>query len=309
MGLEGRWGVALNVFREYSLQYPEDCVARGFLMLVANNANRPRLAIEAFRDIRWDPAQPTNGEILAHELAADAHHRLGQYDEELVVARSLWEKHSGFFGTTWVRELELRALAALGRIEGCERLVAEALTEPASRPTSYGEMMLQTAEELRAHGHGAAAERMAERALEWFVDTRFDPAWVSRAREATAAALSFLGRNDEAYRLALEVMAEQPDCWRCWSKVGIEAARLGDVDTARRMADQLAAVADPFTFGEPSADRAAIAAQLGETGEALRLLQRALAAGYSDYHRLHVGADFDPLRDHPGFQDILQPRE
>lgn len=308
-GLEGRWGAALNVFREYTLQHPEDCVARAILMGVTNNANRPRQSLEAFRDIRWDPVQPTNGEIIVFLFAADAHHRLGQYEEELEVVRSLWEKHSGFFGTTWVRGPELRALSALGRVEECEGLVTEALAEPTFGPIRYGQMMLQTAEELRAHGHGEAAERMAERALEWFARTEFDPAWISRVRDSTAESLSFLGRHEEAYRLAMEAMAERPDRWECWSKVGIEAASLGNVETALRMGDRLATVAEPFTFGQPFVDRAAIAAQLGDTGEAVRLLQRALAAGYSDYHRLHVSADLDPLRDDPGFQELLRPKD
>lgn len=307
-GLDGRWGGALGIFQEYASEHPEDSMAQLAVIRTALFANRPQVALDTFHHFRGDPMLPSNAFKIAYFDAADAHHRLGQHDQELLVLRKLWDEHSRFFGTTWFRTPEACALAALGRIDECRRVVAEALTEPAYWPTRHGEMMVGVAQEFRAHGHDAASLQMAQRALDWFYSTEFEAVWIGKVQASSVCALSLLGHHEEAFRLATGMLADEPDSWPLQAEVGIEAAWIGDRSTADEMSQRLAAVDAPFTMGGPSYHRAAIAAQLGEPDEAIRLLQQAITRGFKDYRQLHVDIDLDPLRDNPEFKEILRPK-
>ena len=307
-GLDGRWGGALNQFQEYSAGHPEDCMAKGAVILAAVNANRPQIAIQAFNEFVWDPIFPSNAQKIAHFLAAGAHHSLSQHDAELAVIRQLWDEHQRFFGTIWYRDVEAQALAALGDIEGCRDVVATALTEPAYWPSRYGEMMVNVAAELRAHGHVAESRQLALRALDWFESTELPPDSFQHVQGYLISAFGLLGEHDQAYRLAVELLESQPDSWSYQANVGVTAARIGDRNSAEVISKGLAAGEAPFTLGGPSFARAAIAAQLGDRDEAIRLLRQAITRGFSGYRQIHVEISFDPIRDDPEFQEILRPK-
>ena len=153
---------------------------------------------------------------------------LGQYEEELAVLRRLWEEQPAFFGTTWFRGNEARALAALGRIEECRSVVAEAMTEPTYGPDRYGGLMVGVAAELRMHGHGEESRAMAERALEWFERTELPPETEISALESSIEVLDLLGRHREAYELTRVLLAAKPDRWQSQARIGVAAARTGD---------------------------------------------------------------------------------
>ena len=307
-GLDGRWGGALGIFQEYASEHPEDSMAQLAVIHTALLANRPQVALDTFRHFHRDPMLPSNAYKIAYFDAADAHHRLGQYDQELLVLRTLWDEHPRFYGTNWFREPEARALAALGRIDECRRVVAKALTEPAYGPTHHGEMMVGVAQALHAHGHEAASLQMAQRALDWFYNTEFEAHSIGRAQASSVCALSLLGHHEEAFRLATSMLADQPASWQIQAVVGIEAAWIGDRLTAEEMSQRLEEVDAPFTMGWPSYHRAAIAAQLGEPDNAIRLLRQAIARGFKAYAWLHIDIDLDPLRDNPEFKEILRPK-
>jgi len=307
-GLDGRWGGALALFQAYAAEHPSDCVAKCTVILAAMNANRPQVVLQTFEGFCWDPVFPSNAQKIAHFLAADAHHSLGQHDQELVVLRTLWDEHQRFFGTIWFRDMEAQALAALGRIGECREVIATALTEPAYWPSRHGEMMVHVAAELRAHGHETESLLMAQRALDWFNSTEFDLRHLRQVQEYSISGLALLGRHDDAHRLATALLVDQPESWERQARVGIEAAWIGDSSTAKKASRQLATVKEPFTMGRPSYLRAAIAAQLGETDEAIRLLRQATTLGFSDYRGLHVDVDLESIRHHPEFQEILRPK-
>jgi len=307
-GLEGRWVGTLGILQEYSAEHPKDHMARYQATKVAIFANRPRSVLETFRDYRWDPIQPSNQFKMAHFYAAAAHHRLGQHEQELAVLRQLWDQHQRFHNTTWYREPEAKALAALGWIDECRSVIAEALTEPSSGPERQGMMLVDVAEELRAHGHIEESRKMAERAIEWFDRTDLPSHLATKVRLSLIAAFTLLDRNSEAHEVAEELLASDPDRWDFQGVLGIEAARLGDRATADKMSKQLASVDAPFTMGGPSYARAAIAAQMGERDEAIRLVQQAITRGFHEYGRLHVDIEFDPIRNDPEFQEIMRPK-
>jgi serine/threonine protein kinase/tetratricopeptide (TPR) repeat protein len=307
-GLEGRWVGTLGILQEYSAEHPKDHMASCQLVKVAMFANRPRLALDAFRDYRWDPIQPSNQNKKTFFNAAGAHHLLGQHEQELAVLRELWRNHQRFHGTIWFREMEAGALAALGRIDECREVIAEAMTEPSYGPERYGEMMVGVAAELRAHGHEVESLWTAQRALDWFNNSEFEVAELRSVQQSSVDALTLLGDHEQAYRLAVGILEEHPDSWPIQAQAGVTAARIGDRETAEEISRKLAAVDAPFTMGGPSFARAAIAAQLGELDEAIRLLQRAITRGFHEYGRLHVDMAFDPIRDDPEFQEILRPK-
>ena len=106
----------------------------------------------------------------------------------------------------------------------------------------------------------------------------------------------------------LALAADQPESWSLLGEVGIEAAWLGDRETATEISQRLLAVDEPFTLGGPSYVRAAIATRLGDHAEGIRLLHQAAAEGFWDWERLHRDMDFEPLRDDPEFQEIVRPK-
>jgi tetratricopeptide (TPR) repeat protein len=271
-------------------------------------ANRPRLVLENFEDYRWEPVQaPAQAKIVSIH-AAEAHHRLAQHEEELAVLRRLWEEQPAFFGTTWVRVNEARALAALGRIDECRSVVAEAMTEPSYEPHRYGTLLVDVAGELRAHGHLDASRSMATRALDWFDRTELPAGVQTTVLEARITALTLLGRDREATGLARELLAAEPDRWQSQARVGVAAARNGDRVVALEMSGRLAELDEALTFGIPSYERAAIAAQLGDRTEAIRLLQHAVSRGFRRWGDLHIDSAFDSIRDDSEFQEIVRPK-
>ena len=168
--------------------------------------------------------------------------------------------------------------------------------------------MVGVAAELRAHGYRDESRSMAGRALDWFNRTELSPEYMQSGRELSIAALCLLGRDLEAYELARKLLESEPDSWSNEATVGIAAAVIGDRATALKMSSRLAEVEEPFTMGRPSYHRAAIAAQLGDRAEAIRLLQRATTRGFNDWNYLHIDIAFDPIRDDPEFQEILRPK-
>ncbi len=307
-GFDGRWVGALGILQEYLDENPEDCMARACVIKTASYANRRRLALETFEHYQWEPVQTPNQVKIMSFHAADAHHLLGQYEEELAVLRQLWALQPRFFGTTWFREPEARALVALGRIDEMDEVIAEAMTEPSYGPERYGAMMIGVAAELRAHGHREESRVMAERAINWFDRAELSPELSASVIERMITALTLLNRNTEAHGMAEQLFASDPERWRSWALFGIEAARRGDRDVALEMSQRLADVTEPFTMGRPSYFRASIAAQLGDRTEAIRLLQQAMTRGFKEWGHLHVDINFDPVRSDPEFQEILRPK-
>jgi tetratricopeptide (TPR) repeat protein len=200
------------------------------------------------------------------------------------------------------------ALAALGRTDECARVVEDGLVEAGGSLNFTGEMILRAAEELLAHGSEFAGLAMAQRALDWFTGMDFSERALPRAQRNSAVAPSLLGQHETALRTLSALAADQPESCSLLGEVGIEAAWLGDRETATEISQRLLAVDEPFTLGGPSYVRAAIATRLGDHAEGIRLLRQAAAEGFWDWERLHRDMDFEPLRDDPEFQEILRPK-
>ncbi|MGH7481704.1 MAG: adenylate/guanylate cyclase domain-containing protein [Longimicrobiales bacterium] len=79
-------------------------------------------------------------------------------------------------------------------------------------------------------------------------------------------------------------------------------AIIGRTDDARALADELASEPGPVTMW----GLAAVHAELGNTDEGMRWLEAAYEAGMSWMPWIHRWEAFEPLHDHPGFQDLLR---
>jgi tetratricopeptide (TPR) repeat protein len=206
---------------------------------------------------------------------------------------------------------QLKAAAALGDSAGVEELLATARSLPAS-PQSYdffGDLALQTSQELDAHGHAAFARSVLRRALEWFASRRPEERpWRVQLRHAIA--LYSIGDHAAALETLRPVAAAVGDTNSIYiGLAGRIAAARGDTAEARRIDAQLAALGNRLS-GANTLERAFMASVLGHKDAAVALLQEALAQGmgFSVRGRLHWFTDMKPLRGYPPFEKLLEPQ-
>jgi hypothetical protein len=94
---------------------------------------------------------------------------------------------------------------------------------------------------------------------------------------------------------------------------GLVAARSGNRGSALQVSDRLAALEDPYLFGQNTYWRACIAAALGERERAVDLLRQAFAEGewYSRvilHYYWNSQIDFESLQNYPPFQELMRPK-
>jgi tetratricopeptide (TPR) repeat protein/predicted Ser/Thr protein kinase len=258
--------------------------------------NRPQETIRISRQLDPDRAE-LRGWFLYWRDLAEAHHRLGEHRAELRIAR---QARSRFPADPAVLRLEVRALAALRRTAELDALLAEGLTvDPAPA------LLLRHAGlELLQHGSVAEGEAMLRRSIAWQVE---------RPREGTGyrvtLGLSYLmlGEAAEAQRVLGDIDAASGGV-DLRGILGTLAARRGDGDRARQLGESLAAMDARYLNGSHTYWRARIAALLGETEEAVRLLQQSYDEGYFLWASTHTEPDFATVRQHPAFRALVRPK-
>ena len=237
------------------------------------------------------------------QRVTDAHHLLGDYGKELDAARTAL----GIIpGNAEARSYELRALAALGRVEEVQRKLAdfEALP-PAPGGRSLGLLLVSVADELHAHGHVEAARHVLQRAVAWHRGRPVEEQRSAEERERLAMTLARAGDGAAAESLFVALRAERPASHL--AGLALLAARHGDRARAARLAEQLGALAGPHDRGRTSYALARIHAELGDEA-ALTLLERALDEGIAYAPEVHGDAHFARLRGDRRFQELLKPR-
>jgi tetratricopeptide (TPR) repeat protein/TolB-like protein len=259
-------------------------------------------------------ADPTRGELRGWypywASLAMAHHALGEFEEELEAARRARE----ILGPLRIGPLylELRALAALGRVDEIGPVVEEA-----RRLSPTPAVILRgTGDYLVIHGHAeaglgyyreAVARARGDRDRDPGTDGDFQ---LAEALLALAAALGSEGREEalEARALHGGLRELNPHFIDPPFGLGRAAAILGDTAEARRWSEHLAGVDPRGRLGSHTWRRARIAALLGEPEEMVTLLEQAFREGI----RIQFAAREDPLvmayRDHPRVAALLRPR-
>jgi tetratricopeptide (TPR) repeat protein len=241
------------------------------------------------------------------------HHMLGDYKQELEVARHGREEHPENAG---VIAGEGWALAALGRMDEVDD-VLEAMRSipPHHPPQDIAYFLVQLGEELRVHGHRDKALEVFDEAIVW---CQSQPNQTEAVRARLAGALYNAERWDDARRLFEELAEEHPDntgyIWGLGFNpylgyLGLLAARRGDRAEAERISEELRSSGDLMNKYNTWL-RARIAAVLGEREEAMNLVRQNidLVPSPDVYLVLHRNFDFESLRDYPPFQEFMRPK-
>jgi len=293
------------------------------LYLVAEDAralNRPREAVDALVALGPDRGF-TRGWWVYWDDLTTALHLLGDHRAELTQAL---EGARRFPDNPQVLMTQVRALAALGRADEVTRRLAASVNLPTVQGWTPADGMLLAAVELRAHGHGAAAETTLAQAGAWLA-ARPPAEAASEEHRFRVALVSYLsGRLGDAQRefqrlAAPERVSRSPavtgDGWDQMDQMdylgylGAIAARQGNREAALRVDQTLAGLKRPYAFGRHTVWRARIQGLLGEREVAVGLLREAIAQGYPHAHALHTDLAFDSLRDYPPYQELLKPKE
>src|SRR5438874_3528284 len=295
------------------------------LYLVAEDAmalNRPREAVDALVGLGPDRGFTRGWWVYWSDLTS-AWHLVGDHRRELQAAL---EGLRRFPDNPQILATQVRALAALGRVEEMRRGVAASMNVPPMEGWAAADVRLLAAVELRAHGHAAAADTMLAQARDWLA-ARPPAEAASEAHQVRVALVAYTaGRLVDAQReferlaalagsgrsVAVGDVAVMGDAWDqidYLGYVGAVAARQGNRNQALRVAQTLERVTRPYLFGRPTVWRARIEALLGERDAAVALLQDAFARGYPHAHGLHVDLAFESLRDYAPFRELLTPKE
>ncbi|MFB3111085.1 MAG: protein kinase, partial [Gemmatimonadales bacterium] len=187
----------------------------------AASLNRPQEALTYFSGLDPEHGVYSQLPMLWFDIT-QAHHMLGEHEAELEAARLGREQFPDVLDALGY---EIRALAAMGRLDELTPLLDEAFTLPEAGGNTPALLMRQSgALELMAHGHGDAAQQLFDRAIAWY-QQRTD-----RFAGSLAQTLYWAGRWEEA-RAAFQVLARRsPNNLGLRINLGILAARLGDRD-------------------------------------------------------------------------------
>jgi tetratricopeptide (TPR) repeat protein len=161
---------------------------------------------------------------------------------------------------------------------------------------------------LQSDGHDDAAREVLEVILSEYERYSEEEMAPRSQRSGLAATLYLLERYVDARELYQELAEESPETVSYLGNLGVIAARLGDVDEARRISRELDAFRRLRLEGRNQHWRASIAAQMGELDRAARLLQQSHDEGRRLGIWLWHDVDLQPLRGHPGFEEFIRPK-
>ena len=249
-------------------------------------------------------------------------HQLGEHQEELREAQRAGKVFPDLLNP---RAYEVRALAAMGRLEEVNSLVDEILKMPPrwgypgcciARGTP-GYVMLAAAEELRVHGYHDESVKMAILAEDWHRSRTGLEVRLEETRSGLGNSLYVAERFSEAKVVFAELFAVHPDSIEYKGRLGAIAARLGNREEARQLAEELRLVERPYLRGNQLFRSARIRALLGEKGRALALLKDAIAQGsgvmevadHYGYALIYSHCmDLESLRGYKPFEDLIKPK-
>lgn len=263
--------------------------------------NRPTEAKRILDSVDLDQAaERVHGMYLV--TAVNVHHVLGEFEQELEVARRWRERKPR---ANMVRMYELRALAALGRTDEVEQGLEDFL-----EATPWANIFFLR--ELEIHGLDALARHGLAYELALFRErpaAERDEMW-----GMGLANLLYLTGDLEGARAEWERLLRETDFSDNHAPyiggLGRIAARTGDRETALRMERRLVETdwSGVFYGGLPriiAHQRAQIAALLGEHDRALEILRDVYEGGsYREAHIRTMNPDLDVLIDRPDYQRL-----
>jgi DNA-binding SARP family transcriptional activator/tetratricopeptide (TPR) repeat protein/TolB-like protein len=266
----------------------------------ARRLNRPSETVEVLTRMGPERGELRGWFAFWRELTA-ANHMLGRHQEELRVARQARELYPALQETLF---LEIRALAALGRADEIQARVAERMASSSRERPSAGALMVSAARELRAHGHREPADGLFQQSVEWYGNA----GTAEDVRASLAIVLYEVGRWNQAGEIFQELAAEDPTAITPRAYLGVIAARKGERTEAERFDAWLRDLDQRYLWGTATLHRARISAALGDEDRAVDLLRSAFGEGLQHGTSHHLNVEFEALRDHPGFIELMRPR-
>jgi serine/threonine protein kinase len=291
---------AYRLIRQAGELAPNDWMTNYIIGLFAKNVNRPGETVEVYSQLDNVATNHIVGS-WRFGILCEAHHMLRDYEKELLESRRGQAYYPDLLS---LREDEVRALAALGRIEEVKKVIDECLSISSSSSSwNAGSVMCWAAAELRIHSHKEEAKTIAERAVAWYQnratgDYRYD----------LAHSLYLAEHWQEAEAIFKVLSAEEPDNIDYMGFLGTLAVRRGNHERARQISEELKSIERPYLFGNQTYWRACIASLLGEYEQAVALLRESFAQGshYSVY--LLNDIDLEPLHEYRPFQELMRPK-
>jgi DNA-binding SARP family transcriptional activator len=302
--LEGDWPAAVRAAQR-RIELAPDPLWTYSLGVATQWVNRPRESADILKGL--DPAGPAlRGWTDYWRWLTTPYHMLGDHSRELEEARRARRQYPNRLPTL---SYEVRALAALGRLEELNERLDECLALPAQGGWTPGRVMWAAGTELRAHGYHEDATEVSNRAIDWYRSRAQEQAETATYRYGLAQILYEAERWQEARTLIQELVEEFPGSVIYLGYLGVLNARLGNTQQALRIDEELRTLNPPYSFGWPSYWRARIAAVRGERDRAVDLLNDAIAKGHFYTGRLyHTDKDLESLRGHAALEQLLQPK-
>lgn len=231
----------------------------------ASPRGMPREALAALRTLDPDK-EPMRGWLSYIQVYTAATHQTGEFEDELRIAQRGRAAFPDNFPTL---QVEGEALAALGRIDDAEKLLAPLRTTRPRAGLTPGEVMVNVAQEFGAHGNAAAGKRWLENALQWYSALDPDAARETNNRAGRAYTLYSLGRYREAAPVYDSLAAEFPNglAWKAWG--GFLAALTGDKARAAEVSRRIEAGEIAFNAVNRGIWRGLIAAALNDRDGAI----------------------------------------
>jgi class 3 adenylate cyclase/tetratricopeptide (TPR) repeat protein len=282
---------------------PGDRQTNYLIGLCALRLNKPGLTIETYAKLDYPYEKYSNYQLGAWRLSVlcTAHHLLGEYDKELTEAR----KGQQYFPYNfWFYEYEASAYAGLGKINEIASVI-EKCRSITSKSDNEGDVILEAAIELRAHGHAEEAEKYFSMAGEWFRNHPVGP----NATRNFGTALYLAGNYQESQSVFNKLAEEFPDDVDYIGYMGVIAARLDQKEEAIKYDEALRQIVRPYLFGRQIYWRARIAALMGEPAKAVTLLNESFAGGNRFGGYIHQCIDFECLLDYEPFKELMKPKE
>ncbi|MCX6234957.1 MAG: hypothetical protein NT175_09595 [Bacteroidetes bacterium] len=301
--LNGNWAECLRHLRLAENISPGDWEINYEIGFLAVNLNKPGITVETYAklDISYSYQSTTDLGVWRIGVLTMALHLLGNYQQELVEARKGQQYYPDWL---LLYADEVRALAAIGQVEEIKKVIDKCHTI-SSRSGNVGDVIIEAALELRAHGYAQAAHEYAGKAVEWY---RNRTASVD-VREYLAFGFYISENWEEAQTEYEQLAAEYPENIDYLGYLGALAARKGEREKAMNITEKLKRIDRPYLFGQHTCWRARIAAQLGELAQAMELLQESFAQGKAFDINIHRDIDFEPLQDYQPFRELLKPKE
>lgn len=268
-------------------------------------ANRLHLAREGL-DAQSFEIRRTRNWPSAWTLDALVHHLLGNYSEELERATAGIAR---FSPNAELALSEARAFIGLNAIAAATEVFDRIDTLSLDVHTRW-EVMFEVAHEFRRHGHFEASERALGQLIR-IVENEPEIHRFQRAETYYAAGM---------YQRAIPLFEQELEGVSGFDRLPPAAMLIISLEAIGRSeeATRYEYIMQDFLPDSSHPNRrwaAAVAGSRGDPGEAVRLLQEAFQADvwYFGTDRatgtfLHVRPEFDPIRDHPLFVELMVPK-